>query len=292
MAAKQRERMRRRGCALLALALTLGCTLWQEEPKDPSKLPAARLSPDTVVLEIFTLDAPPDFGPLCDEVWRQLDEQHLPPEVRVRLTANGVRCGRCGLQLPPAVFRLMEESRASTDISQAMSEAAPGVLLRRRLQSRSGRRGRIPMSGPHDELAVLWSEGGETRGETYTQAMCVIAVRTYPLGDGRVRIELTPEIEHGHPKQRLVDGDGALRWEPSQDRRAYDDLCMMTLLAPGQTLVLSSSPSMAGLGRSFFARDSRDGPRPVFLVVRLAQTQQDDRFAPEQSGVPLVLPPS
>jgi hypothetical protein len=165
-----------------------------------------------------------------------------------------------------------------------------GALLRRRLQSRTGRRGRIVMSGPHDRLEVLRNESGQLRDEIYEQAACVVALRTFPLGDGRVRIELTPEIEHGPLKQRLVDGDGALRWEPSQERRIYDDLCMESIVAPGQTLVLSATPQMAGVGRSFFVRESNGGLRPVLLVVRLAQTQHDDRFAPDQVAAPLVTP--
>ena len=279
-----------RVAAAVALALGAGCSMWREEAAEPSSLPAARLSPDTVVLEIFTLDAPPDFGPLCDDVWRQLDEQHIPAEVRMRLSANGVRCGRCGLQLPPAVFRLIEESMNVPPDPNSPAGTTPSALVRRRLQSRSGRRGRIVMSGPLDEVSVVASERGQPRGEYFRDATCVTAVRTYPLGDGRVRLELTPEIEHGDPKQRLVDGDGALRWQPSQERRVYDDLTMETVLAPGQTVILSAAPSLAGLGRAFFVRDTPHGPRPVFLVVRLSQTQHDDRFAPEQTAGQLVTP--
>jgi hypothetical protein len=47
---------------------------------------------------------------------------------------------------------------------------------------------------------------------------------------------------------------------------------------------------MAGLGRAFFVRESPGGPRPILLVVRLSQTQHDDRFAPEQTSAPLVTP--
>jgi hypothetical protein len=210
----------------------------------------------------------------------------LPAETRLRLAANGMRCGRCGLQLPTALFALLEESKGS-------HEAEPwndGALVRRRLQSRSGWRGRIVMSGPHEQLEATIHESGSERGEVYQQAACVIATRTFPVGDGRVRLELTPEIEHGAPKQRLVDGEGALRWEASQERRVYDDLSMESQLSPGQALVLSAAPSRAGLGRAFFVRDSADGPRQVLLVVRVAQTQHDDRFAPEEVVTPLVTP--
>jgi hypothetical protein len=279
-----------RGGVAVALALLAGCSLWPEETEEPSKLPAARMSPDTVVLDIFTLDPAGELGPLTEEIWRQLDEQHLPPETRVWLSANGMRCGRCGVQLPPAVFQLLEQSTQATREANSFAHGAPGAIVRRRLQSRAGKRGRIVMSGPHERLDVIWNESGEERGEAYEQATCLIAVRTFPMGDGRVRVELTPEIEHGPLRQRLTDGEGALRWEASQDRRVYDALCMVSLLAPGQTVVLSASPSMSGLGRPFFVRESDGPPRPVYLVVRLAQTQHDDRFGAEQTATPLVTP--
>lgn len=276
--------------AAVALALAVGCTAWREETPDPSLLPPARMSPDAVVLDIFTVEAAGEFGPLCEEAWRQLDEQHLPPETRLRLSADGMRCGHCGVQLPRAVLDLLEHSLETSRQANSFTEGGPGVIVRRRLQSRAGRRGRIPMSGPHEQLDIVRNESGEQRGETYQNAACVIAVRTFPLGDGRVRIELTPEIEHGPLRQRLVEGEGALRFEPGQDRRVYNDLSLESVLAPGQALILSATPSLAGLGRPFFVRDSRDGPRPVFLVLRLAQTQHDDRFAPEQILTPLVTP--
>jgi hypothetical protein len=286
-----------RACAAAALALAAGCSFWGETPKQPSSLPASRMSPGTVVVDIFTLEAPAEFPSLCEAAWRQLEEQHLPPDVRLKLAANGIRCGRCGQQLPPAVFDLMAKAQEASVPGAASGEASSEVRppsaqphLRRRLQSRTGRRGRILMSGPHERLEVLRNESGELRDEVYENAACVVALRTFPLGDGRVRIELTPEIEHGPLKQRLVDGDGAMRWEAGQDRRMYDDLCMEATVAPGQTLIVSATPQMAGLGRSLFARETPSGPRPVLLVVRLAQTQHDDRFAPEQLATPLVTP--
>src|SRR5687768_10564000 len=102
MAGRRRGMRRLPACACLALAI--GCSAWREEPASPSTLPAARMSPDTVVLEIFTLDAAGELGPLHEATWRQLDEQHLPAETRLRLSANGIRCGHCGLQLPMALL--------------------------------------------------------------------------------------------------------------------------------------------------------------------------------------------
>lgn len=276
-----------RACAGAALLLAVGCSAWREEQENPSTLPAARMSPDSVVLEIYTLEASPEPASLQEETWRQLDEQHLPAEARLLLAANGLRCGRCGLQLPVALLELLEGSHQPTTEGRP---AEPEPVVCRRLQSRSGRRGKIVVSGPHERLDVLRQEFGQPRGEVYEQATCVVAVRTFPLGDGRVRVELTPEIEYGEPKQRLVEGEGALRFEPSQERRVYDDLAMESLLSPGQTLVLSTAPAMAGLGRAFFVRESPQGRRPLFLIVRLAQTQHDDRFAPEQAAAPLVTP--
>src|SRR5687768_1365176 len=101
-----------RGLIAVALGLLVGCSFWRDSPKsDPSTLPAARMSPGAVVVDIFTLEASAGSESLCEAAWRQLEEQHLAPELRLRLSANGIRCGRCGIQLPPAVFELIAKAQ-------------------------------------------------------------------------------------------------------------------------------------------------------------------------------------
>jgi hypothetical protein len=99
----------------------------------------------------------------------------------------------------------------------------------------------------------------------------------WPGGDGRTRLQLTPEVEHGELKNRWVPVDGALMNQVGKSRQVYDQLRLELQLAAGQTLVLGAMPEPGGLGQHFFTLHDPT-PRRTLLLVRVAQTQQDDLF--------------
>lgn len=276
---------------LLAIGLAGGCALWKKTPHEPSSLPAARMSPDSVVLEISLVDVPADARESLEPMWAEIDEQHLPFDVRRRLRANGIRCGLAGTQLPATLRQLLErrENRETVD----PEEGAPRVgsnSTQQRIQSRAGRRNRIVTSETRPSMAVMTNDDDAVRGQTCQQAHCELALKTFPQGDGRVQLEITPEIQHGVPQQRIMGGDNAFRIVTDQERLLFDTLRMHAMLAPGQTLVLSCTPEMAGLGGQFFTNLRSGKAQPKLVLVRLEQTQYDDLFAPEQILPPIATP--
>ena len=70
-------------------------------------------------------------------MWREVDEQHLPVELRKRLTAAGLRCGIAGNELPLVLQGLMSEV---DDDAQVLGEDGQKLSVmrpsRRRLQCR------------------------------------------------------------------------------------------------------------------------------------------------------------
>jgi hypothetical protein len=269
-----------------------GCARWVAKPKEPSKLPPARLSPDAVVLDVAKVKLPAADIDAYDEMWTAADEQPLAPELRRDLATNGLRAGVVGQELPATLReRLDARQNVLEERSEDVSASDPEVgANKRHLQVRTGRRAKILTSKTYPTLAVLLGEGGKVRGHQLQQAQCLLAIKAYPQGDGRVKLELTPEIEYGELKSQWVGSQGSLMQRVGRERLVLDRLRLEARLAPGQWLVLSTTSDIKGLGEYFFSETAGGTVERTVLLVRLAQTQLDDLFAPEQTSAPLATP--
>lgn len=273
--------------AVACLASLGGCALWTEKPSEPPSLPPAKMAQDTVVLEIAFVRISGEALAQQDELWRQVDEQPIAAETRRRMLENGLRAGVVSSQLPPMLRKLLDEK------ADPLAVKGPGTpedvtASQRQLQSRAGKRGVILAGATQAKLALLMQQEGRVTGDEFTQAQCLFAVKTYPQGDGSVRLELVPEIEHGEPRQKWVGQDSSFRIDTSREQKVLDHLRMDLKLAPGEVLVLTCASDHKGLGRNFFA-DGAPGEQKL-LMIRIAQTQYDDVFAPEKLKAPLVTP--
>ncbi|MBN2476666.1 MAG: hypothetical protein JXB62_18795 [Pirellulales bacterium] len=245
------------------------------------------MSADSVVLEIFFARFPFGDPEINGTLWQEVDEQHFPVDLRQRLWRNGFRIGLIDGHVPTLLSRLLElEGKPSpgagagqTDLTD--TEPQPRVL-RRHLQIRKGRRGEIVASGIYDQLPVLLKEPGELCGQTYCQAQAMLALKSFPQQDGRVRVELVPELHHDEVRQTFVARQGMWRLEPGKPRRVFDELGVSATLAPGNMLVICSLPDLPGsLGHHFFTEDNGRLEQKL-LLIRLAQTQQDGLFSPPE----------
>jgi len=262
--------------SMTLLAGLAGCAPWRDSPAAPPDLPVPPAAPDSVWLEIAFVRLGVDGTRSLDELWQDLDEQHLPAHVRRTLRDNGYRCGRAGVQLPAALRPLLDQP-ADDAITGLQGDLEAPVQLRR-LQSRTGRRSEIVTSGQRDEMVILLQEGGRLAGRSLRDAQCLFAAKTFPLGDGRVRLVLTPEVHHGQPQQRWVGRDGAFLLEAGRAREVFEKLRIETVVAPGQTLVLSCTSPAKGLGKHFFLDPTQGRAHEKLLLIRLAQSQRDDLF--------------
>ena len=111
-----------------------------------------------------------------------------------------------------------------------------------------------------------------------------------PRGDGRVQIRLTPEIHHGRARNRWIAEEGMFQLDSRPDCRRYEDLSLESELLSGQTLVLGGTAVLPpeSLGHALFARSAEAGAGRRLLLIRLAQTQLDDLFAPQSSSPPIA----
>jgi hypothetical protein len=274
-------------CAKLVLgvALAAGCARVVSQKVDKSPLAAPRRSPDSVELEIFFVRAPLGDPEANETLWSELDEQALDPILRRGLAENGFRVGLAGSQMPAGVERLLGlEGRAPTTEEECLVNVDQDAkVCRRRLQIRAGRRSEIVASEVYDELPMLLRENGQLRGRSFAKGQGVLAVKTFPEGDGRVRLELVPELHFGESRQQWRGGEEMFYLESGRPREALDQLQVAATLAPGQMLVLASLPDRPGsLGHHFFTQRAGGEIEQKLLVIRVAQTQYDDLFTPDQ----------
>jgi hypothetical protein len=279
---------------LHALALTAGCAPiaalpTRSESKNP--LPTGKLPPDAVVLDLAFASLKGGDEETYAAIWNSADEQPLPPELRKSLATNGLRVGIFGQNLPTQLVKLLD---AKPNIADAISSGGSGELDldggRRQLPTRAGHRSIINVSQAFPNLPVLISDDGNVHGQQLVNARCVLSLKSYPFGDGRVKLVLTPEIEHGEPKARWMGTEGMMIQQTAQDRLTLDRLRWEVVLRPGESLLVGTTPDHKGLGEYFFTQTSGGNARNRLLVLRFSQTQFDDLFAREQTTAPLATP--
>ena len=281
---RQQSAWVRRGACLLALLAIAGCVS-PVQSKARSPLVRPQLSPDTIVLDVFIVRCPLAAPEVNDQLWAEIDEQHIPAEVRRRLALNGFRAGKVGNQIPSVLSQLLElnerpppgDGTNKVELGQLATEPR---VQRRHMPLRNAMRGEIVASEVYPELSVLISRPGDLSGQTYCQAQAVFGVLGVARPDGLVKLELTPELHHDSPRQRWVGDQGVLRLESCRPKTTFDEMAIAATLAPGEMLIVGCLPNKSGsLGHHFFTT-CKEQPQQKLLVVRLAQTQHDGLFTP------------
>jgi len=269
---------------IAVLSALVGCnTPLRTTAKSP--LTQAQMSPDSVVLEMFFVRCPFGDETANGGLWKQIDEQQFDPALREQLTHNGFRAGILNGQIPADLSKLMQlgdKPASAGDIENNKVEDinATSAVTRRHLQLRAGQRSEVLASGIYDQLPVLMCESGQLCGQTYNQAQGIFGVKSFPQPDGRVRIELSPELQYDQPRQHWVGNQGMLRLETSRPKRAFDNMTIAADLSPGAMLVLTSLPNRSGsLGHYFFTENTGHLEQKL-LIIRLSQTQHDGLFDP------------
>jgi len=275
-----------------------GCAQLRAHGKSPLS-PLASSSSDCVQIEKYSVRYDYADPGLNAEMWAEIDEQFLPAELRERLAANGFRAGVIGANYPAALMRVLQENPApaTPEIGEedepdlnGVAQTKPVDLLnearvrRGFLQNRAGHTSRILSLGERariPQLAVLMHDDkGRVTGRTYEKVLGLFSLVSQPERDGRVRLELQPELEYGEPMQRYTASDGMFRFEYRPESKVFEELKVTAHLSPGQTLVVAGRADMPGsLGNHYFTEKSTGQPtEQKLLLFRLMHSPGDDSF--------------
>jgi hypothetical protein len=273
------------GLAMLAmLALSAGCA-HPAMHQGKSLLAPAQLASDGFALDVFFIRFPLGDAAVNTDLWHEIDEQQFQLELRENLAKNGFRIGMINGQMPNKLAELLALSdkpvcRENTgEVKADGGEVEPRVVCRH-LQLRAAQRSELITSNVYAELPVLMNKGGQISGQTYNQAQGVFAIQATPQADGRIRIEMTPEVHHDQPRPRWTSVNGVLQLEPGRPRESYDELKLSADMRPGMMLVVSGLPSRQGSLGHYFFTEMHGHLEQKLLIVRLSQTQHDGLFSP------------
>lgn len=270
-------------CACL-IAGAAGCRALVPLPDDASGRPDAaagdttsRPAPRTIPVEVVFVryaDTDADFDA---DLWHEVDELAIDDGLRRRLAANGLRAGIVTGSLPPRLAARLLPDRAAPAAADAVAADAP--LTHRLLRLLPGRRSEILVSSGIDELVLLEERDGQVRGGTFRDAAGILELKVRPAADGRVRVEVVPEIRHGPLERAWVGADGMFRMEAGQRRHRRDDLALGLDLREGDLLVVAGGGSAATLGDALLRDHGGDRATSRLLVVRPLGRAVDPMFA-------------
>jgi hypothetical protein len=279
--------------ARLLLALSFcasGCALYNPaiNPQTGQILQPTQMPPGSVALEVVSVCLPADNPELANRVWEEVDEQDFPVEIRRQLEKNGFRAGVLAGQIPPALSQLLDfkgkpSSAGAVQHVKIADLANPPRVSTEHMQTHEGQRYEIASSSVIDKMPILATEGGELHGLTYEEAQGIFALHVKLRPDGRVELELIPEIHHGQTRQHWVGDQSIFRLETGRPKRSFDDLKLTATLGPGAMLLLSSLPNRQGsLGHYFFLESNNHDDRfdQKLILIRVCQTQHDDLVSP------------
>jgi len=261
------------------------------------------MAADTVSLEIARLSLSSVDQQEMGDIWQEIDEQAIPLEKRRELVANGFRVGIVDFHLPAPLRKMLSQHKGEKgtdggDMVRVTGDEKVAINYRRFPR---GKRSEYIMVPAQEEVSLLETVNGSLRGETYYNAECKFILKTFPQNDGRVQIVVSPEIHHGQPRQRVEAGQGMFRFETRKETKVFEQVEFIAMLEAGQTLILSGTNDMKGVGKSFFERENGGSAQRQILLIRVAGTQFDDLFQPRslvKENVPLNydstegLPPS
>lgn len=247
------------------------------------ELKPPKMANDSIVLEVFLVRLPPEEELNSSALWTEIDEMSLSADLRQRLAERGFRAGVTVGRIPVELERLMELAESSNTKSNdtaVVDFEKDSKVSRRILQMRAGRRGEILASPIHSNLSVFEKQAGGVQGQSYRQAQCCFAVSGIPQPDGRVKLQVESEVQHGDARVQHTVEDNSWVSQVGRDRVKLDAIKIETPLEPGQILVLGGPNASDGsLGDYFFTEEVTGGKARRLVLVRLAQVQQDGLFS-------------
>ena len=278
----------------------ISCTLIN---KPPSPVPATPIPTEvkqninSVAVEIYNIPIALHQNELVHQLWREVDEQSLPQQLRRDLLAQGFRVGVLGSMLSPALGQLLKvssDARADTAWGEAqefsVADAAQGPTIARNLRSLvPGMRALIKIFDDNamlPELSLFWKEDGGMCGQTYRGALGLICISATANKDGSAQIQIVPELEHGVFEQRLRTQSGMVIQESGRPKHTFESLTVSQRLLPGQWLIMGTTTlDSAGVGKAFFSRMA-SVPEQRLLAIRFVNATTSDLPSPPPSSLP------
>ena len=267
----------------------LSCTLLHldksSSPDSSASVPEiVKQQTEAVTVEIFTIRLAPHQNDLVQQLWQEVDEQSLPPQLRRELFTQGFRAGTLNDLLSPALTQLLGTNAGSRpevspgDFQEySMADIAREATVVRKVQNLFPEmRTLIKVFDDQNalpEFALFRMENGMLHGQTYAQALGILCVSAVINKDGSAQIQIVPELEYGTLERRIRSVAGVVMMETNRPRYAFETLTLSQRLLPGQWIIIGATTmDSAGAGKAFFVRKTST-PEQRLVAIRLAQVK-------------------
>jgi hypothetical protein len=250
---------------LLLVVLASGCFTPDAATRgmmDRLRAVGGPVGPDVVILDVAEIEQPPEDAFIDRDLWSVLDEQVVGLEHKSAMDDNGLRAGVAG-GLPPGKLQALLITDRSCPNPHRITTRAGTVKL-------------VPIGPMREEAAFDLKLNADTTPVKLTSAQFAFTVTPQRTDDGRVRLTILPQAQHGGRTLRLqpLDGDS---WSLAGSKAVekYTNLSFDVTLSPQDFLVIGTRydhPST--LGHSMFVAPSGDKPVQRILVIR-ARPQGD-----------------
>jgi hypothetical protein len=267
------------GCSVLTTAVV------DRGPAVDVPAAAGKPPPRTIPLEVtFVRCAADDDAGLHEELWRHVDEQVIDDARRRALNANGLRAGVVTGHLPPEFAARLA---ASADEPADVAGIDP-ARARRLLNLLPGRGGELVTAHRLPSLVLFEQRDGEVRGATFHDATPEFALDARPAADGRICVELVPEVRHGPVEKSWAGEDGMFRLETGQRRHRMEHLGIVVTVPPGGLVLVGRAGEAATTVGDGLLRDrGDDGQGTVrLLAIRPLARTTDPAFAEPVAASP------
>ena len=268
-----------------ALSL-IGCEIFQANPEKlataENGLPAIKVPPDAIELEIMFVERPTGDRLMGDALWNEVDTiLNLEPQEQRDLARNGFRIGVAGSH-PPAALQQLLELRAKPKEGEVTTVMESDQRLQgNRIFVSSGSETQIQLNDvPYEsfgfkQFAATGARDPEAR--TFNGVRCLYRVSVRREQPGWVRLEFVPEIHHG--MEQLRPAANTDQWEfkaQANIEKLYAQRFTLLLNTGDMALVTGRDDLPDTVGHRFFTGpEGNDGVQRM-LVVRLARVSSPD----------------
>lgn len=221
------------------------------------------MAPDAVALEIGVAQLDYSQAETLKQYWHSLDQQELAVETRQQLDRHGIKVGIMSTRPPASFSKLVNPREVVIDELDAFQRqlylsghlsATSRMLAHNRISNRKGQPHPIVTSAEHSKYSWAIHDQGGTTVETSSNVRGIFSIRTYPQGDGSVRVVVQPQVHHGKLEKRYGATANGFKFENQQTVATLEQLEFEVPLRSGETLVIGPTTDIDQLGRLFFGQ--------------------------------------
>ncbi len=274
------------GCCA-ALLLQVGCATWLpsgEEPAAPKGMPgfgSAMVANDAAGVETILVRLNASQAARLPELWAQIDEQALKPELRIAMDKNGMRAGKISGNSPPLLDEWVRQTvqRIGEDPMEQAGFAADVSSFSQLWRCRADVRKELSIRNFQEENLCVFYHDVASKGHVYEAPHFQYAIQATPHGDASATIQLTPEMQHGELVKKMIARESAVRTDTRRESIAWKQLSIDLRIQKGDYIVIGPTAESRGLGEHFFHTKTQKGEtQPVLLLVRLSEANSDSAF--------------